>query len=201
MSFSTMPAAAPQAPATPPRNGLGTTGFVLGLLGLLFSFVPIVGVVAWPLVILGLIFSLIGFVRTRSGRATNKGLAIAGVVLSVVGLVICIVWAAGFSKAASDITKEAGETVTISYNAGGHSTGAIVTYSTFSDSGSSESQVTTNLPWHKDVQARGFAKGGTMTVIAGPDGGTVSCKVAVNGVVQKTETASGPGAAATCSDF
>jgi hypothetical protein len=201
MSFPTMPAAPPQQPVFPPRNGLGTAGFVLGLIGLLFSFVPIVGVVAWPLVILGLIFSLIGFGRARAGKATNKGLAVAGAILSVIGLVICIVWTAGLTKAASDITKQANETVTISYDAGGNAKDAIVTYSTFSDGGTSEGQVTTNLPWHKDVKATGFAKGGVLSVTAGLNGGTVSCKVTVNGAVQKTSTASGPGASAICSNF
>ena len=43
-----------------PSNGLGTAGFVVGLIGLVLSFIPLIGVVAWPLVILGIIFSAIG---------------------------------------------------------------------------------------------------------------------------------------------
>jgi amino acid transporter len=196
-----MPTAPPEYRVQPPRNGLGTAGFVLGLIGLLFSFLPVVGVVAWPLVILGLIFSLIGVYRAVKGRATNKGLSIAGVILSVIGLVICIVWVSATAKAANDVTKQANETVTIGYDAGGTAKGATVTYSTFSDGASADGQVTTNLPWHKDVQATGFARGGVLTVTAGMDGGTVSCKVTVDGTVQKTSTASGPLASATCSDF
>jgi hypothetical protein len=201
MSYPTMPAAPAENTVLPPKNGLGTAGFVLGLIGLLFSFLPIVGVVAWPLVILGLIFSLIGYSRGRSGGATNKGLALAGVILSVIGLVICVLWVAVFDKAANDVVQQSTETVTISYDAGGTSKGAIVTYSTFSDGGSSEGQVTTNLPWHRSVKATGFGRGGLMTVTAGPNGGSVSCKVTVNGVVEKTATASGPDSSATCSDF
>jgi hypothetical protein len=54
------------APAPPaPRNGLGTAGFVLGLIGLIFSPIPLIGVVAWPLAILGLIFFLLGFSHLR----------------------------------------------------------------------------------------------------------------------------------------
>lgn len=201
MSFPTMPAAPPENRVEHPRNGLGTAGFVLGLIGLIFSFVPIIGVVAWPLVILGLIFSLIGFLRGRSGRATNKGLALAGMILSAIGLVICIVWTATTAKAADDLSKQANETVTISYDAGGTAKNATVTYTTFSDNGGSEGQTTTKLPWHKDVRATGFSRGGLMSVTAGLDGGSVSCKVTVNGVVKKTATASGVGATATCSDF
>lgn len=96
----------PSPPAAPtpgqPKNGLGTAGFVLGLIGLIFAFIPLIGVVAWPLTILGLIFGALGTARARSGKATNKGLAITGLVLSVIGLVICIIWTAVFGKAVSD---------------------------------------------------------------------------------------------------
>jgi cytoskeletal protein RodZ len=98
-----MPPATEQRPE--PKNGLGTAGFVLGLIGLIFSFIPLIGVVAWPLVILGIVLGGVGFARVRSGKATNKGLTIAGVVLSIIGLVICIVWTAAFGKVANDASK------------------------------------------------------------------------------------------------
>lgn len=75
-----------------PRNGLGITGFVLGLLAALFSLIPIIGVIAWPLSILGLVFGILGILRTGKGMATNKGMAIAGTVLAAIGLVICVLW-------------------------------------------------------------------------------------------------------------
>lgn len=96
---------APMPPAPAPvqfKNGLGTAGFVLGLVGLIFAFIPIIGVVAWPLVILGLIFGIVGTLRANRGRASNKGLAITAVVLSALGLVICVIWTAAFGKAVSD---------------------------------------------------------------------------------------------------
>jgi hypothetical protein len=201
MSYPSAPAAPPQLPGQQPRNGLGTAGFVLGLIGLLFSFIPLIGVVAWPMVILGLVFSLVGFSRARSGQATNKGLALTGAILSVIGLLICILYVTAFTKAASDINTEVNKTVTVSYDAGGTAKDATVTYSTFSTSGSSEGQETTALPWHKAVQTAGFGKGGILTVTAGADGGTVTCKVTVDGTVQKTATSSGIFASATCSNF
>lgn len=93
-------AVAPRAP----RNGFGTTALVLGIVGALFAFIPIIGMIAWPLVILGLIFGLLGIARARSGTADNRGVAISGTVLSAVGLVICIVWASAFSAAVSSTT-------------------------------------------------------------------------------------------------
>lgn len=96
------PAPAP-APAPAPKNGLGTAALVLGILGALFSLIPFIGIIAWPLVILGLIFGIIGFFRSRSGKATNGGVAIAGAILSLIGLVICVMYASAFTSAISNL--------------------------------------------------------------------------------------------------
>ncbi|MCP3799138.1 hypothetical protein NLX83_07710 [Allokutzneria sp. A3M-2-11 16] len=75
-----------------PQNGLGTAGFVVGLIGLVFSIIPFVGIIAWPLVIIGAVLSGVGMSKAMSGVANNKGLAIAGLVCSIVGLVCCFVY-------------------------------------------------------------------------------------------------------------
>lgn len=102
------PSAAHPAARAPMSNGLGTAGFVLGLVGLLFSFIPIIGVVAWPLTIVGLVLAILGFNRTRNGRADNRGLAIAGIVLSALGLVVCVLYAAVFTAAVGDAAARSG---------------------------------------------------------------------------------------------
>lgn len=84
-----------------PKNGLGTTALVLGIIGALFAFIPVIGMIAWPLVILGLIFGVLGIARAGSGRADNRGVAISGTVLSAIGLIICIVWASALGAAVS----------------------------------------------------------------------------------------------------
>lgn len=66
----------------PKKNGLGTAGFVLSLLGLLFCWIPFLNILLW---ILGLIFSIIGVTRMP------KGLSIAGIVLSAVTLIVFII--------------------------------------------------------------------------------------------------------------
>ena len=63
-------------------NGLGTAGFILALLGLIFSWVPGLGWVLWAL---GLIFSFVGIFRTP------RGLAIAGLVISCIALIVLII--------------------------------------------------------------------------------------------------------------
>jgi hypothetical protein len=81
------------ASTQPQNNGMGVAGFVCGLVGLVFSFIPLIGLISWPLVIIGIVLSGIGINYVNQGRADNKGLAIAGLVVSIVGLVICILWA------------------------------------------------------------------------------------------------------------
>src|SRR5687767_2039525 len=88
-------------PPPPPQNGFGTAAFVLGLLGLLFSFIPLIGVIAWPLVLLALVFAAVSFTKMRNGQALNRGLTIAGLVCALIGLLICILYAAVFSAAVS----------------------------------------------------------------------------------------------------
>jgi hypothetical protein len=83
----------PVVPAQP-QNGLGVAGFVCGLIGLIFSFVPIIGIIAWPLVIIGVVLSGVGLSYASNGRANNKGMAVAGLVVSLIGLFVCILWVA-----------------------------------------------------------------------------------------------------------
>ena len=70
-------------------NGLGVAGFVLALLGLIFSWTVIVGGILW---LLGLIFSFIGVFRRP------KGLAIAGLVISVVTVAAIAILASALAK-------------------------------------------------------------------------------------------------------
>lgn len=62
-------------------NGMGTAGFVLALLALVFSWAPFVNFIIW---VLGLLFSFIGVFKQP------RGLAIAGLVISLIGIIIII---------------------------------------------------------------------------------------------------------------
>lgn len=58
-------------------NGLGTAGFITSLLGLLLSWVPVLGWILW---LVGALLSLIGVFKNP------KGLAITGLILSLITL-------------------------------------------------------------------------------------------------------------------
>lgn len=84
----TAPFSAQQAP--PPKNGFGVVALILGLIGLLFSIMPITGFVAVILGITGLILGLVGVGRIRSRRATNLKTTIVGVTASVAAVAVGI---------------------------------------------------------------------------------------------------------------
>ncbi|KDN18127.1 MmpS family transport accessory protein [Amycolatopsis rifamycinica] len=192
----------PAPPAAPPRNGLGTAGFVLGLIGLVIAPIPVAGVVAWPLAVLGLILSAVGVARVRARKATNRGLSIAGVVVSLLGLVVSVLWAVVIGKVINDVNEQATQHHTIVYEVSGDAKAVDVVYSTFDrDTILINTEASATVPWTKTVEATGFLAGAQFTATAGPEGGSVSCKVVVDGKEAKTATAAGPGAVAGCTGF
>ncbi len=62
-------------------NGLGTAGFVLAVIGLFVSWIPVLGWVVWAL---GLIFSFFGIFKSP------RGLAVAGFIISVIDLLVLL---------------------------------------------------------------------------------------------------------------
>ena len=70
-------------------NGLAVAGFVLALLGALSSFIPLLNIFGDILAFLGLIFGIIGLVKSGS-KGAGKGLSIAAIILAVVAFVISI---------------------------------------------------------------------------------------------------------------
>jgi hypothetical protein len=75
---------------TPPRAGnrSATAGFVLGLLGLLAGWLPVVGLLV---TVPALLLSRAGRKHFRAGRAATAGRSGAGLVLGVLGTAICVV--------------------------------------------------------------------------------------------------------------
>jgi hypothetical protein len=189
----------PQQTPAKPSNGLGTAGFVVGLIGLLLSFIPLIGVVAWPLVILGIIFSALGINKAVKGRATNKGLSIAGLAVSIIGLIVCILWAVVWKAASDEVTEEANREAVIVYEVTGDAANVDVTYSVFNeDDFSTKDETVATLPWTKEVKTKGYVKEGQLIVTTGEAGGTVTCKITVDGKEVETATATGPFEMATC---
>lgn len=62
-------------------NGVGVAGFVLALLAIFLGWIPVLGWILW---LLGLVLSIVGMFKQP------KGLAIAGLVISLIGIILLI---------------------------------------------------------------------------------------------------------------
>ncbi|MER6999276.1 DUF4190 domain-containing protein [Streptomyces sp. NPDC000410] len=93
-------------PARPARNGLGTAALILGIIGAVAGIFIILFWLSGVLGVIGLILGLVGLGRIKRGEATNKGVAITGVILSVVSLILAVVGAVVTFKAVDDAVDE-----------------------------------------------------------------------------------------------
>ncbi|MBT2397441.1 MmpS family transport accessory protein [Streptomyces sp. ISL-100] len=97
---------------------------------------------------------------------------------------------------------DADRTVTVKYGVTGDAKDVTIAYTTWRDGKASSNTVSdAPLPWRKEVDTTGFAKGGSLTVTTGASGGTATCSVTVDSGEPQTATASGRFATATCDDF
>ena len=100
------PVTADQTDATPyaaKGNGLAVAGFVTGLLGLILSLIPILFYAGIVLDVVGIVLGAMGRSRAKEPGVPHRGLATAGIVLGVVGLVVFISWVAFIVLMASDL--------------------------------------------------------------------------------------------------
>lgn len=73
----------------PQDTGLAVASLVLGVFSICTVWIPFVGLIAWILAPLGLI---LGLVALKRPTGPGRGVAIAGVVCSAIGLLGCIGW-------------------------------------------------------------------------------------------------------------
>jgi hypothetical protein len=79
----------------PPSNpeagkNLGIAGLIVGIISAIFSFVPCLGMWAIVPAIVGIILSAISM--KQAGPGGSKGMAIGGLVTSIIGLLIAAYW-------------------------------------------------------------------------------------------------------------
>jgi archaellum component FlaG (FlaF/FlaG flagellin family) len=95
-------------------SGLAITSLVLGIVGLSLSPLPIINNASAVLGAIGIIFGIIGIVKTRKnkGEKRGKGLAIAGLITSIVTIVIVLSlqssWSQSLNKVSDSLNKATG---------------------------------------------------------------------------------------------
>ncbi|WP_438489867.1 DUF4190 domain-containing protein [Streptomyces sp. S186] len=88
MHAPTYPAAYPPVPAGRPTNGMGITALILGLVGVVLGLLIFLFWLSWLPAVLAVIFGAVGMSQARKGRATNKSMALSGLVLGIVGVLL-----------------------------------------------------------------------------------------------------------------
>lgn len=70
----------------PDHNSLGKAAGIIGIIGLILSFVPLIGFVSWIMAPLAILFGLIAL------RRAPRSWAIVGVITGAIGLAVCFSW-------------------------------------------------------------------------------------------------------------
>ena len=89
--------------AAPPGNGMAVAGFVLSILALILCWLSLIDLV---FILPAIVFSAIGLRRANRQARPHRGLAIAGLSISLVAAVIMIVLTIIYVRNADDITDE-----------------------------------------------------------------------------------------------
>ena len=79
-------------------KGLGIAALVLGILAVVCSFIPCISFWAIVLGIVGIILGAVGLSKAKSGGGA-KGLPKSGLILSIIGTAIAIIWIIVFAGA------------------------------------------------------------------------------------------------------
>tara|TARA_B100000674_G_scaffold334775_1_gene279574 strand:- start:323 stop:721 length:399 start_codon:yes stop_codon:yes gene_type:complete len=82
-------------------KGLGVAGLILGILGLISAFIPCLAAWAILLCLVGIVLSAISISKANKGNG-SKGIGKAGLILSIIGAVIVVVWVFVFASAMSE---------------------------------------------------------------------------------------------------
>lgn len=89
MTHAPVQAPAPAPYTKAPSNGLATAALVLGIIGTVLAFIPILGIVGALVGGVGLVLAVFGLLAARK-HGVGKGKAVAGLVLGAASLVIFV---------------------------------------------------------------------------------------------------------------
>ncbi|HEU4717644.1 MAG TPA: hypothetical protein VFU15_07415 [Bacteroidia bacterium] len=90
------------APSTKGK-GLGMAGMIIGIVGLVWAIIPLLGAGAIWLALPGLILSVVAFFMAKNGNNPKKGAIITGLILNLVALIIAAYWIYAIAKTATEI--------------------------------------------------------------------------------------------------
>ena len=93
------------------KSGLAIAGFVIAVLAILGSWVPIFNNVSFFFAIIALIFGIIGIVAIARGKRVGQGLAVATIILSIATGIIVVATQSFYGKVAEGLGNSVTESV------------------------------------------------------------------------------------------
>ena len=96
----------PQQPGPRKGSGLAISALVLGIIALFLCWVPIINNFAAILAVVGLALGIPALISARRGKRSGSGLAVAGVILSVLALVGVFATQAFYGSVIDEVTKD-----------------------------------------------------------------------------------------------
>lgn len=81
---------------------MGVAALILGIISIIIGFIPLCGSIALVPAIIGLILGIVDTVQ-KSKNNEDKGVSIAGLVLSAISIVIIVFWVFVFGVAVSNV--------------------------------------------------------------------------------------------------
>lgn len=178
------------APA-PRGNGWGIAALVLGIVAVVFSFIPVMGMVAFVLGPLAVIFGIIGATR----KFAKKGAAVAGLVLGILSIVIAAIWMAVLSAAVSSADQALNSEHKVEYVV---TTNGKASVSYWTSGGTSNEDVTAGWKKEQTVKNSDFVS----LVVTGDFSNAaakVGCEILFDGKSISKNSGTGQGAMASCS--
>jgi hypothetical protein len=199
------PTPTPEKPRLP-GTGFGIAALILGIVALVFAFIPFLDYASWILAVLGLIFGIVGVTR----KERRHGTSLVGLIISVIALILtiimAIVYTSAFANAVSSSLKVGAGTHTVEYSVTDDKGGkADITYDAINGSGNDKStQATYSVPFDKKET---FKSTGTFDISSfsllaqskSESSTTITCQIKVDGKVVGHGTASGSFATTSCS--
>jgi hypothetical protein len=199
-------------------SGLGVSALVLGIIGIVFSFVPIINNICLVLGILAIIFSGCSFHSTgKNGSKRGRGMVVAGLVLGILSIVITLCMQASFSnslnKATSGLDKASKKIDNMAKGIANENAkemklqvkGTGPTDINLSVSGSSSNESSDNGIWEKVLTGKDAKKDWTVMATPKldinnptPDSYQVECSISVDGKQISHKSATGTAANVMC---
>ncbi len=128
MTYQQQPTSEPYVTPQQPKNGMGVTALVLGVLGLLLSWIPLIGFVGFVLGVLAIVFGGIAVYRSHKRIATNPVVSYFGLGLGALAFVVSTVVFGALVMSSARYAQNAGEQLDVPSveNQNGSSEGKVV---------------------------------------------------------------------------